>query len=200
MKFLVKQTDILISHMNYQIFQSKTVGGFLENLFFPKSVLKDYVSLDKFRHLLLIRRNDKELKHLIEQALMTNQKWEIIYEAIRKISLLPEALQKKLSQDLILKHFAFEIDNLNKLKVRPSPLVPDRRIEQAATLIYISNLFSKETQKHLLAFAKTSKQPAIKKAVQEALQGNLPEFIVDEKEWIGPQKPYRATRRKKKAA
>jgi len=186
--------------MKHQILNLKTFGSFFENFLFSKPVLKDYVSLDKFRRLLLIRRNDRELKHLIEQALTTNQKWEIVYEAIRKISLLPAPLQKQISPDLILKHFAFEVDNLNKLKVRPSPLVPDRRIEQVATLIYISNLFSKETQKHLLDFAKTSKQPAIKKAVQEALDGNLPEFIIEEKEWIGPQKPFRARRKKKAAA
>ena len=186
--------------MKYQIFMSKTFGGFFENLIFSKPKLKDYVSLDKFRRLLMMRRNDQELKQWIEQALATNQKWEVVYEAIRKISLLPLVFQQQISQDLILKHFAFEIDNLNHLKVRPSPSVPDRRIEQLATLIYISNLFSKETQKHLLEFAKTSKQPVIKKAVQEALAGNLPEFIVEEKEWIGPQKPYRASGRKKRAA
>jgi hypothetical protein len=158
------------------------------------------MSLDKFKRLLIMRRNDRELKHLIEQALATNQKWEIVYEAIRKISLLPPMLQKQISTDHILKHFAFEVDKLNELKVRPAPAIPDRRIEQVATLIYISNLFSKETQNRLLEFAKTSKQPAIKKAVRAALEGSLPEFIVENKEWIGPQKPYRAVRRKKTAA
>jgi hypothetical protein len=28
----------------------------------------------------------------------------------------------------------------------------------------------------------------------------LPEFIIEEKEWIGPQKPFRARRKKKAAA